>query len=1014
MMNSPLNCAGGENKVAASSNKTGTDHHSEIEEAYRTLIEHSLQGLLIFQHGRVVLANPVATSITGYTTDELLSLSLIALKNLLHPDERDEVWRTVHAILSGREVPWSSEQRIIRKCGEVRRIETHFAHVRWRGRAALQVVGIDITSHRQAEESLRDSEQMFRTVADFTCDWEYWLEPGGRFLYVSPSCEAITGYLPQEFLADASLLNAIVHPDDRSRVAAHHREHVEEEPGKAHAPSAAATELEPAPETVLEFRIITRGGEERWIEHVGQSVYDAAGHWLGRRASNRDITRRKRMEAEICQMNTELERRVLSRTRELQSFVDELWRRNQELQQMYEILHYYGLLIESVSDAIISFDLNFFIQSWNKAAEMMYGWRAEEAIGISFFDLLRPQFLGTSREEVRRHFFTHGTWEGEVLHYCRDGTAIYVFVRGSLLYDSEGRHPTGTVSVNHNITQRREAEQALQASEARFRTLVETAPVAIFIEQMQRGATHLVYINPTAEKLLGYSLEELSQKYPCPAAHPDSFNLVNQRLQAYQQGTEIPVYELKVVTKERQVRWLDVTTTRIDFEGQPSFLLVAIDRTEERQAREARQQAYIRLEEVHLQLRHNHTLLQTIINSIEDGLLLLDSSGMVLEANQAMSSLLGRPREELWLRSWLHICRPDRRNKGQADARSSFPGLWVLQTLHDGKTRQQREHFTSPDGRQHVLDMRVYPIVYEDRQHEPGSVVDRVVLHVVDVTEQVQLEMVMIENMRLSTSSKLVATVAHEVNTPLQTILTSLLLLRRASKEQRERFLNLAQEEIERIGTILEDLKDLYRVEPEGDPEQVNINTVVERVLQLAAGKMVKQHIHVRHNLAEGLPPVRGHRGKLTQVFLNLVINAVDAMPRGGLLRIRTRTATSSPANGSPPPSPAAPAETKDECGNDGHAHRATANTLIADREREMDFPGVIVEIADTGEGIDPDIQMHIFDPFFTTRESGSGLGLAVVRTIVAKHGGVVSVRSQPGEGSIFTVRLPVHAPGEE
>jgi len=290
--------------------------------------------------------------------------------------------------------------------------------------------------------------------------------------------------------------------------------------------------------------------------------------------------------------------------------------------------------------------------------------------------------------------------------------------------------------------------------------------------------------------------------------------------------------------------------------------------------------------------------------------------------------------------------------------------------------------------------MYVFPIVYHDRQHEPGSATDRIVLHVVDVTEQLQLEMVMVENMRLSTSSKLVATVAHEVNTPLQTILTSLIMMRHAKKEQRERFLTLAQDEIERVGTILEELKDLYRADPEAEPELVNINSVIERVLHLTAGKMVKQHIHVHHNLAEGLPAMKGHHGKLTQVFLNLVINAIDAMPNGGLLRIHTRNALPSPIppNGSPLLPPAAIEEN-------------IPMTHI--QKQDIDFPGVIVEIADTGEGIAPDIQMNIFEPFFTTRESGSGLGLTVVRKIVADHGGVVSLRSQPGEGSIFTVRLP-------
>jgi PAS domain S-box-containing protein len=135
------------------------------------------------------------------------------------------------------------------------------------------------------DRELRRSEQRFRTVADFAYDWEYWVDPAGCYLYVSPSCERITGYRAQEFQSDPGLLARIIHPDDRA-VAVEHFRHESEEGSK----------LPP-----FEFRVITRRAEERWLEHVCQPVYDAAGNYLGRRGSNRDATERKRVEQTLEQ-----------------------------------------------------------------------------------------------------------------------------------------------------------------------------------------------------------------------------------------------------------------------------------------------------------------------------------------------------------------------------------------------------------------------------------------------------------------------------------------------------------------------------------------------------------------------------------------------------------------------------------------------------------------------------------------------------------------------------------------
>jgi PAS domain S-box-containing protein len=162
------------------------------------------------------------------------------------------------------------------------------------------------TVARQTGE-LAESEERFRTVADFTYDWEFWISPDGNLIYISPSCERLTGYSRQRFLEDPLLVEKIVHVDDRDRVREHFR-----------------TELSSGKPSFLEFRIITRVGEERWIGHTCVAVHAHDGRSLGRRATNRDITGSKEAREEIQKLNETLEQRVRDRTDQLEAAVKEL------------------------------------------------------------------------------------------------------------------------------------------------------------------------------------------------------------------------------------------------------------------------------------------------------------------------------------------------------------------------------------------------------------------------------------------------------------------------------------------------------------------------------------------------------------------------------------------------------------------------------------------------------------------------------------------------------------------
>ncbi len=144
---------------------------------------------------------------------------------------------------------------------------------------------------------LREAELRYRMVADYAYDWEYWAAPDGSLIYVSPSCERISGYSAEQFLQNPQLLVDITHQEDRALVAEHLR--VLASVGQAHQ---------------QDFRIITRSGEERWIAHSCQPIYDDDGNYRGRRANNRDITERKKVEAELEQHRFHLEKLVDERT----------------------------------------------------------------------------------------------------------------------------------------------------------------------------------------------------------------------------------------------------------------------------------------------------------------------------------------------------------------------------------------------------------------------------------------------------------------------------------------------------------------------------------------------------------------------------------------------------------------------------------------------------------------------------------------------------------------------------
>lgn len=280
---------------------------------------------------------------------------------------------------------------------------------------------------RAEHERLHAENERLHSVADFTYDWEYWLSPTGAFLYVSPSCERITGYRPDEFVADPGLLERIIHPDDRETACVHllHEQHKQ-------------------PIGDIQFRIIRRDGELRWIRHVCQPVYNAAGDYLGQRASNRDSTGRKQAEDTL---------------REQQRFTQQITEMLPDLLYIYDFTARRVVFTNAGLQAVLGYtDADLAGDGEALAAALIH---PEDRALVGAW-LRHYGEIGDDQQidhEVRvRH--RDGSWRTLVMREC-------IF----------SRNPDGTpgqvLGVAQDITERQEMEQALRESEASLRALID-------------------------------------------------------------------------------------------------------------------------------------------------------------------------------------------------------------------------------------------------------------------------------------------------------------------------------------------------------------------------------------------------------------------------------------------------------------------------------------------------------------------------------------------------------------
>jgi PAS domain S-box-containing protein len=345
---------------------------------------------------------------------------------------------------------------------------------------------------------------------------------------------------------------------------------------------------------------------------------------------------------------------------------------------------------------------------------------------------------------------------------------------------------------------------------------------------------------------------------------------------------------------------------------------------------------------------------ENILESLNDGLAVLDQDGRVVRWNRPMEELYGVRHEDAVARALGELFDPQivRALGGPLSRRTEGAAYYrvPMTTRHDPPRRLLVNLGTTP--------------LRDSSDEVVGSI-----LIVEDISSRVQLEEQLQISEKMASLGLLAAGVAHEVNTPLTGIssYTQMLLEKAPPEDPSTKVLEKIERQTFRAAKIVNGLLNLARP-AQVDSGPCDINAVINDVLSLLDHQFRTGSIQVRKEMAATAPMVQGIEHKLQQVFLNLFLNARDAMPSGGWLTIVTRA----------------------------------------------DDSGAVVEVADTGSGIPDEALSRIYDPFFTTKEigKGTGLGLSITYGIVQEHGGTIACDSHVGQGTRFTIRLPLAEAG--
>ena len=602
-------------------------------------------------------------------------------------------------------------------------------------------------------------------------------------------------------------------------------------------------------------------------------------------------------------------------------------------------------IVESSGDAIFGEDLHGIVTSWNAGAERIFGYTADEIVGTSILRLIPADRRPEAREMIASSRRGESVANLETVRRTSSGRLLDISITSSPIKDGSGR-VVGISKVAREITAQKEAEAALRASEARYRTLFDCAPDAIIVVSPDGRCLD---VNPSGCRMLGYSREELLARRTSDLVAPSEVAaLAPARRVLDEQATYEREWQL--MRKDGSPLPAAVMATRMP-DG--NRLTMIRDVSERNRAIDA--------------LRHAEERMRFALQNANVGIWDMDHRSGRLTWSETLEAHYGLAPGTFagTFDAFMARVHPDDRPRlretiGNAtrtglDFTTEHRALWP-----DGTVR-----WLSGAGRV-LIDERGQPL--------------RGVGVTLDVTERRTLEAQYQQAQKMEAVGRLAGGVAHDFNNMLTAILGYCELL--LDKLEPGSALAADVTEIQQAGTAAAGLtRQLLAFSRREiiEPTLLDLNVVVADIRRMI-GRLIGEDVVFTVMAAKEPALVVADRGQIEQVILNLAVNARDAMPAGGRMTLETAHV--------------------DVRADDGSA---AAHFPVAPGRY------VALTVSDTGTGMTPDVQTHLFEPFFTTKESGkgTGLGLATVHGIVTRAGGRIGVYTEVSVGTSFRVYLP-------
>jgi PAS domain S-box-containing protein len=747
-------------------------------------------------------------------------------------------------------------------------------------------------AQEQAEAALRDvmaqREMLARHVPGVI--YQYRLRPDGssHFPYASKGIEDIYGVTPEQVADDGTPVCEALHPDDRERVN-----------------NTIQTSARTLQQWRDEYRVNLPNGQTIWVEGEAspEALTDGSILWHG---YIHDITGRK---------------------------------------QVAERLEFQARLLAAVGNAIIATDLDGRVTYWNKAAEDLYGWSGDEALGSSVLKLTTARQTHRQAQEIIEYLARGEIWSGEFLVARKDGSTFLAHVSDWPVHDAAGKL-TGIIGVSTDITERKQIGESLQQAS----DIINNMQMGLYVyelEELEEDRTlRMVVANPASGTLSGIGSEQLIGKYIdeiFPALRdlgiPKRFADVVRTGQAGE-FEDFYYADDRVLEAAYAVKAFPLPNQRV---GITFDNITARKQIEEERAGLSAQ--------VHAQARQT----AQILNTVPTGVLLLDATGQVLQANSVAEGNLAMLAARV-----------------AVDGAITHLGDRPLADLLTPPPSQGRRHEVKADG-------RTFEVIAQPMEHDSGPRLWVLVIN--DVTQERELQAQLQQQAQMASVGQLAAGIAHDFNNIMAVILlyTQIGLgMADVSPKLRER-LEIVQQQARRASNLTQQILDFSR-RAVLERRPMDLLPFLKETVRLLQRTM-PENIAIELAHEEDVYTVGADPTRMQQVIMNLATNARDAMlpQEAGSLRI-TLSYTA--------------AVDEIRC--------VTCGQVIGGK-------WVHITITDSGNGIPLDTLPRIFEPFFTTKEvgKGTGLGLAQVYGIVKQHEGHINVATRVGQGTTFNIYLP-------